>query len=639
VSRLSREVAEQNEASNPEAQQPIPASPGPREKQEWQEDVFAQGEYASARPPGQGVAGTTEQESVPPLSPIPAALGTPSPLSPGDVIDQRIDVCAQFALLRMNRADAAARADAAGMLGAIKTGQLAGILNHTTLAAVQLARRHRVTRFNLVPQGEDAALVLDPDAPMVKPPSIVFRGVETKPGEKVPCPPPERIDPALRKAWATFLLWKSGKLNRCDLAQPGAPATFVGTAEATPSDCLPPPNLFPPILGQFPPSRTPAPPKLPGGLFSVFLDPKPLGLIPVYRAEATATGTDLFGANTRRVCLTNDPSEANTRRACRTGNEKEDKAKEKKECLLFIPGAIHPERNQVHVCWSPGDATSEALTGAFRFALNSVGWILIVVEGPDRPDGFVTLSAAEIVEILRKAGRPARIDALRLSGHSRGALGLAETLNQDLLVQRKGAAAYPKVGPEVVERVVNFDNYFFSFLKAMDASGIPSSKIFGYRVVIPSIGKPAENFWSASKSQTIDLLPVLNGVRAVGYSRLIQDAIKIGRRTLTPPDSLTLADITGRLLTNLPALGDFTSRSSDHTEFRQFCRINAPAIANCLRDEQHSDLDHAFKGPLIEFVNNNNLAGIGRFSAAIWAHQLFACEFAHEVTDGADPQP
>src|SRR5262249_9650502 len=77
------------------------------------------------------------------------------------LIDSRIDVCAQFALLRMLRADPVARADATGMLAAVKAGELHGIFNHTTFAVVQLARGHGVTRFDILPRGENAALVLD----------------------------------------------------------------------------------------------------------------------------------------------------------------------------------------------------------------------------------------------------------------------------------------------------------------------------------------------------------------------------------------------------------------------------------------------------------------------------------------------
>jgi peptidoglycan hydrolase-like protein with peptidoglycan-binding domain len=179
-----------------------------------------------------------------PVSPIPLPVPVPS----GPAGNDRIDVCAQFALQRMQRADATAQADGAGMLAAVQSGQLAGIINNTTGAAVQLAQRHGATRFDLVPRGEDAALVLDPTSPLNAPPSIVFRGVETKPGEPTPCPRRERIDPALRKAWATFLLFKSGQLARCDLPDPGASTAF-GAAEAFPL-CGVVPNLFPQILGQ-----------------------------------------------------------------------------------------------------------------------------------------------------------------------------------------------------------------------------------------------------------------------------------------------------------------------------------------------------------------------------------------------------
>jgi len=115
-----------------------------------------------------------------PEPPVPP----PTPPRPEpSVVDPRIDVCAQFAIQRMRGGDAAAQADGAGMLVAVKSGQLAGILNNTTLAAVQLAKRHNVTRFDLVPKGENAALVLEPGDPVgALPPTLVFRGVETKPG-------------------------------------------------------------------------------------------------------------------------------------------------------------------------------------------------------------------------------------------------------------------------------------------------------------------------------------------------------------------------------------------------------------------------------------------------------------------------
>lgn len=361
-----------------------------------------------------------------------------------------------------------------------------------------------------------------------------------------------------------------------------------------------------------PPTQLPAVPP-----FTVDVRANPPTLTPIFKAEAKPDGTDLLKDGSRAVIITDG-----------TGATK--------VCLLFIPSANDPGSNKIHVCWGPGSPGSEALTCALRVALNAVGWLLLVIPGAD--PGFVTISAEEIVEILRKVGRPPRIDALRLSAHSRGFRGLAATLNKDLLVQRNGTAVAPKVGPGLVERLINFDAYYFDFAKAINASNIPASKVFGYRVTVPSVGTPTPGNWSASASQTIDFSPVLTGVRAVIYSRLIQDSIAIGKHTQNPPAGRTLADITGRLLTNLPPLGDFSSRSSP-TDFRKYCKDNAAAIRNCMRDEQNTDLDHAAKGPLIEFVNGNNLADIGAFTAAIWPHQLFVAEFAHEVTDGLDPKP
>jgi hypothetical protein len=341
-------------------------------------------------------------------------------------------------------------------------------------------------------------------------------------------------------------------------------------------------------------------------------DPK---LIPVHQVEADASKEDLFHLQTSFADIT-DPTSTKT-------------------CLLFVPSGASATTNNIHIFFGPGGPNNDALTGALRFSANIANAILIVVPGID--PGFVTMSAAEVVEIMRKAGRPPQIDSLWLSAHSRGFRGLAQTLTKDLLVQRSGAVTAPKVGPGTVKRVVNFDAFYFDFLRAMNASGIPASKVFGFHVTIPG-GGPGPGKWSASASQTVELAPVLNGVRAVLYSRLIQDAIAIGKKPLVPPGSLALADITGRLLTNMPAIPGFSSRTSP-TDFRAYCKTNATAITNCLKDEQNRSLDTAMRGPLIEFVNDNNLTGVGRFPAAIWAHHLFVAEFAHEVTDSADPKP
>jgi type VI secretion system secreted protein Hcp len=158
--------------------------------------------------------------------------------------DERVDVSAKFSLQRMlQRSDM--RADAARLIDGIDSGQLAGIFGDDVQGAVRLAQQHRTARWLLVPKGEDAALVLDPAAPMSAPPTIIFRRPTSTNAPGVPLPqsnlvtvrarnafgvadpltgqmvltrnlPVERIDRALQKASQTFEAWLSGQLASCD---------------------------------------------------------------------------------------------------------------------------------------------------------------------------------------------------------------------------------------------------------------------------------------------------------------------------------------------------------------------------------------------------------------------------------------
>jgi outer membrane protein OmpA-like peptidoglycan-associated protein/pimeloyl-ACP methyl ester carboxylesterase len=130
---------------------------------------------------------------------------TLSCLKPSDVIDARIDADAQKALLRMCKREPAERTDATGILAAVKEVQLAGIHGDKARVNFTLLQKLKTTTGKLIPQGEDAALVFDP-TDLSKPPTIVFR-------EQVRALP-HRLDPALRKAWSTFLLTK-GRLKQC----------------------------------------------------------------------------------------------------------------------------------------------------------------------------------------------------------------------------------------------------------------------------------------------------------------------------------------------------------------------------------------------------------------------------------------
>lgn len=155
-----------------------------------------------------------------------------------DVIDPRIDVFAQRALIRMRNGDVASQADAMGMLGAVKTQSLAGIYKEDERVPALRARKMNLGWWELVPTGEDAALILDPASPLAGPPIIVFR-------DRVRSTPP-LLDPALRKAWHTFQLMQGGKLARCAL--PGTEGTVAELLPATPGAGRVVSNLVPAIL-------------------------------------------------------------------------------------------------------------------------------------------------------------------------------------------------------------------------------------------------------------------------------------------------------------------------------------------------------------------------------------------------------
>ena len=111
-----------------------------------------------------------------------------------DVIDSRIDVGAQKALIRM-KGNPATSADAAEMLAAVKSGQLAGIFGDDLRAAAQLASRLDTVRWELVPRGQVAALIRERNASA--PPTIIFRAQYR--GDR------QRLDPALAAVWRNFL--------------------------------------------------------------------------------------------------------------------------------------------------------------------------------------------------------------------------------------------------------------------------------------------------------------------------------------------------------------------------------------------------------------------------------------------------
>ncbi|MGH9382809.1 MAG: S8 family serine peptidase, partial [Vicinamibacterales bacterium] len=181
---------------------------------------------------------------LPPVPPTPLPGPTPPSLGPAfpanAVIDERIDPDAQFSLIRMSKGPPDARTDAVGMLSAIKAGELAGIFGDNLKKAAELSARHGTARWLLIPKGEDAAVILEPgDFTASQPPTILFKGGDPPKHHGIR-KDPQRMDRALRGAWATFVLIKTGKAGRCELPVEGdfseAPPLRV-LANAQPQVC------------------------------------------------------------------------------------------------------------------------------------------------------------------------------------------------------------------------------------------------------------------------------------------------------------------------------------------------------------------------------------------------------------------
>ena len=272
---------------------------------------------------------------------------------------------------------------------------------------------------------------------------------------------------------------------------------------------------------------------------------------------------------------------------------------------VFVPRGVASDRNDVHVFFSPGDVQGSSglnavLHHGMRGASEGSGWILVGV--PGREPGHVTIDTAQIADALRRIGRSPTIDRLRLSAHSRGGRGLRETI--------KGPR--PLVDLAKIDRVVLLDCAFRSVAAGLTAAAIPPAKVIAYQVVDAAL--------PARVGRNIRIDP--RCTRAIGYSRLIQDAMRT-RPSLTIP-----SDIRRQLLT-LPARGQFkaataTSGSADNLD--DFCRSNASAIAAIVRNEGRPD-------GLMTFLDSNDLGRLGSaFGPSIYSHHFFVAEVAHEIT-------
>jgi hypothetical protein len=139
-----------------------------------------------------------------------------------DVIDQRISIPAQHALVRLSK-DPATSADAVALLEEVKGGRLGGIFCVNWQKPAQRAIKLGKSWWTVIPSGEDAVLMLDPDNPLGGQPLIAFRR-ELDPdcgllkGEKRFASSPARLEQALLKAWSNYQLWRTrNQVVRCDV--------------------------------------------------------------------------------------------------------------------------------------------------------------------------------------------------------------------------------------------------------------------------------------------------------------------------------------------------------------------------------------------------------------------------------------
>ncbi|MGH8882611.1 MAG: hypothetical protein ACRD0P_35580, partial [Stackebrandtia sp.] len=187
---------------------------------------------------------------------------------------------------------------------------------------------------------------------------------------------------------------------------------------------------------------------------------------------------------------------------------------------VFVPRGATAVNN-VHIYFSAlgvtgGGGQDSVTQHGLRTAADDTPWIVIGV--PGQQPGFVTISTSDIHACLARVGRPARIDEIRLSAHSRGYRGLQQTV-------RGGLIEIGKVG-----RVVIFDANYRSIAQTLARAGIPASRVTAYSVT----GGGGGNLPMAG-SRTIRLTDIAGPLRAIGYVRLIRDAMVTQPTLVIPP--------------------------------------------------------------------------------------------------------
>jgi hypothetical protein len=153
-----------------------------------------------------------------------------------DPADPRIDGTTGPALQRMLDAPETAQA-ARRLVGGVQNGTVAGILGDDSDAASLLAGALGTQPSQIIPSGQDAALVLDAASPFQSPPMILLRsGVRDD---------PVRLGSALEDVGRTLEFFQRGELAQCDsaasaIAVPNlVPSSFCRMPAAAPGEAAP----------------------------------------------------------------------------------------------------------------------------------------------------------------------------------------------------------------------------------------------------------------------------------------------------------------------------------------------------------------------------------------------------------------
>ncbi len=273
---------------------------------------------------------------------------------------------------------------------------------------------------------------------------------------------------------------------------------------------------------------------------------------------------------------------------------------------------------KVHVFFSAGnvqgDIGNDILTHGLRGASEQSDWVTIGVPA------HTTISDKQITDCLSSIGITSPIKDMRLSGHSRGAFSLMNSIVQKTittlsLIDRvtlldaddnparndpEGATKTPKV--EVLKQ-----------------HGIDPHKIVAYEVNVHKRQIGGATYIGLDSGS----------MAAIGYVRLIQDAMA------TDPTIAALIPAGGPIqrqldMLPLPPRGTFTTGQPGpgQTSLQAFSQTHRAEILAILAAD-------STRNGLLTFINENNVARFPgfRFDRGISAHHFFVAEIAQELTN------